>query len=126
MPNSLSKLRHQAAIKQDHRCYYCGKPMWESNPTEFISSHGISKRLAHLCRCTAEHLIARKDGGRNVKGNIVAACAFCNNGRHKKKIAPSPEAMRQDVQRRLSRGLWNSFVFSLPEQHTPAHRSAAD
>jgi 5-methylcytosine-specific restriction endonuclease McrA len=90
--------------------------MWEKNPTEFISSHGISKRLARLCQCTAEHLIARQDGGRNVKQNIVAACAYCNQGRHKKKMAPSPEAMRQDVQWRLSRGLWNSFVFSQADQ----------
>lgn len=123
MPNSLSKLRHQAAIKQNHRCYYCGQPMWESDPTEFISRYGVSKRVVRLCQCTAEHLTARQDGGRNVHENIVAACVYCNHGRHKKKVAPTPEAMRKDVQRRLSRGQWNSFVFSPQTRCSPAHTS---
>lgn len=125
MPNSLSRLRHEAAIKQGHRCYYCGQPMWEDDPTDFISTYGISKRQIRFCRCTAEHLVARQNGGRNVTQNIVAACAFCNHGRHKKKIAPSPDAMRQDVQKRLSKGKWNGFIFSRPDLDTQPHRSAA-
>lgn len=120
MPNRLSKLRHQASVEQDHRCYYCNEPMWEDDPAEFISTYGVTKQQAHLCQCTAEHLIAKQDGGRDVKQNIVAACAFCNHGRHKKKSAPSPETMRQDVQRRKRRGQWNSFVFSRLVQGTPA------
>lgn len=121
MPNSLSKLRHQASIKQGHRCYYCGQPMWEDDPANFISNYGVTKRQVRLCRCTAEHLVARQDGGRDVSQNIVAACAYCNQGRHKKKIAPSPGAMRQEVQKRLSRGQWNGFIFRRPAQGTPVH-----
>ncbi|WP_254782667.1 HNH endonuclease, partial [Lysobacter sp. yr284] len=32
-------------------------------------------------RCTAEHLIARHEGGRNRRENIAAACWLCNQRR---------------------------------------------
>lgn len=33
-------------------------------------------------QCTGDHLIPMHNGGKTKHGNIVAACAKCNNGRH--------------------------------------------
>lgn len=60
-------LRRMASKKQGRRCYYCTRVM------------GSRAQL----RCTAEHLIARSDQGRDSKTNIVAACNFCNAMRHR-------------------------------------------
>ena len=111
MPNSLVKHRHQAFLNQSERCYYCGFAMWEANPEAFAAKLKISLAQASRCQCTAEHLKARQDGGSDSKSNIVAACAYCNRGRHKIKNAPSPEAMRRYVEKRLANGLWNAAIF---------------
>ena len=60
-------LRRIAAKKQAHRCYYCNRQM------------GKAAQLS----CTAEHLVARADHGKDSKSNIVAACKFCNSMRHR-------------------------------------------
>lgn len=57
--------------------------MWESDPESFARHHGISSATAKRFQCTAEHLVARQDGGKDTAANIVAACAYCNHGRHK-------------------------------------------
>ncbi|MFD0320236.1 hypothetical protein [Lysobacter gummosus] len=36
-------------------------------------------------QCIAEHLLARRDGGRNTRGNIAAACWLYNQRRHRRK-----------------------------------------
>jgi len=42
---------------------------------------------------TAEHLVARMDGGKDTRQNIVAACRRCNEMRHAlfHGAAPDPE-----------------------------------
>lgn len=66
-------------------------------------------RLTRLLRSTAEHLVARCEGGRDERSNIVAACHWCNERRHLKraKTAPSAEAYRQRVARRMAAGRWH-------------------
>lgn len=98
----LRQLRTLAYHAQDGRCWYCGARMWLSVPEEL----GLRPRSAKPLQCTAEHLIARQDGGRDVAGNIAAACWLCNHRRHQRKSPPSPGAYKALVQRRLAKGKW--------------------
>lgn len=113
MASSTQKLRRRALISQNGRCYYCRCAMWQGEAQRFAKTRGITERQAALLQCTAEHLVARQDNGRDRADNIVAACRFCNQSRHARKEPPSPEAFRQLVQRRLQRGKW--FPFRMTE-----------
>ena len=42
----LRILRQQASLKQNHRCYYCHFPMWDSDCEYFSLIHKIPLRLA--------------------------------------------------------------------------------
>ena len=59
-----TKKRLFAFNKQKGRCYYCGAPMWLDNLSVFMSKYGIRKKQAQSLKCTAEHLLARQDGGK--------------------------------------------------------------
>lgn len=107
MPSSLLKHRHQAFLSQNHRCYYCGFEMWENDSTQFAAAHNITVLQASRFQCTAEHLIARQDGGTNVKENIVAACKHCNHTRHRMKPAPCPDVLRRTITKQLANGSWH-------------------
>lgn len=99
----LKSLRANAFQSQSGRCYYCGLPMWQVSPDELA----LRPRSAGPFRCTAEHLVARQDGGKDVVGNVVAAHAACNHRRHKHPAAaPSPTDYRTLVQRELANGEW--------------------
>lgn len=106
--NSVIKHRSSAFDRQGARCYYCGFQMWRDSPEVFAQLHGISLRHARHFQCTAEHLVARQDGGTDTWGNIVAACLRCNRLRHQRKKALGPEQYRALVQQRLSKGRWHS------------------
>ena len=107
MSKRLANHRKSAYSAQSGRCYYCNLLMWESDGESFAQAHKISTPQARLVKCTAEHLEARKDGGKDTKQNIVAACLWCNQERHRIKVAPSPNVYRQMVQRMLSSGRWH-------------------
>lgn len=109
---AIPSLRRHAFERQQGRCCYCGLPMWEADPERFAARYAISARLAALLRCTAEHVVAQRDGGRHHPRNIVAACAFCNSRRHKGRAesAPSAENYRRHVQRRIATGRWHPAV----------------
>jgi len=107
MPNTLSKSRHAAFKRQGGLCYYCGFPIWLEQPTVFVEKYGISKKDSARFQCTAEHLVARQDGGADSRDNIVAACRFCNNGRHRISSPPTPAKFRQYVGRRVHAGKWH-------------------
>jgi hypothetical protein len=57
----LQLLRRAACREQRGLCFHCCQPM---------------------VKPTAEHLIARRDGGADTRGNVVAACLSCNHSRH--------------------------------------------
>jgi len=104
-------LRLQAFKRQEGLCYYCGIRMWLSSPEELPGPPRKSAAVAKL-RCTAEHLTPQSEGGRDTTSNIVAACAHCNQTRHKRKQPPAPPAYREEVRRRVARGSWHaSWVF---------------
>lgn len=98
----IQQLRALAYRAQHGRCCYCGTSMWLSAPEEL----GLRPRSAKPFQCTAEHLMARQDGGRDSTGNIADACWLCNHRRHQRKSPPSPDAYKALVQRRVAKGKW--------------------
>lgn len=108
MSNNLSKVRSLAYQKQKGRCFYCGAPMWKKDIGAFAKKHSISEPSASRFQCTAEHLLARRDGGSDDKDNIVAACLFCNNKRHwRRKNPPPPTKYKSLIQSRIKKGKWH-------------------
>lgn len=102
----LQQLRTEAFHAQRGLCCYCGLPMWQTSPDE-LKPFGLRARTAAPLRCTAEHLIAQQDGGKDVARNIAAACWLCNTRRHKRKSPPPPDAYRAFVGRRMAKGKWH-------------------
>lgn len=99
----LKTLRTKAFYAQAGRCFYCCRPMWLSSPDEL----GLRPRSARPYQCTAEHLVAQQDGGKDVADNIVAACRLFNLRRHKLiTSAPAAEAYLAKVRRRVAKGKW--------------------
>lgn len=107
MSNNFSKQRLTAFKKQSGRCYYCGSHMWLTNVKKFAFEHNISELEAARFQCTAEHMLARCDGGNNSSENIVAACKFCNNTRHKRKNPLVPNKFKSLIHKRLKKGKWH-------------------
>jgi 5-methylcytosine-specific restriction endonuclease McrA len=100
---TLRTLRTLAFQAQSGRCYYCGFEMWEASPDEL----GLRRRSAAPFRCTAEHLVAKQDGGKDSRHNVVAAHATCNHRRHKRAApAPSADEFKVLVLRRVAQGKW--------------------
>jgi len=103
--STLQKSRLAAFHAQGHRCYYCGSRMWLSDPAEL--GRNASGGAAALLRCTAEHLVAKSEGGANGRANIVAACYWCNSRRHAGRgPARAPAEHRAHVRRRMASGRW--------------------
>ncbi len=107
---SLKKLRELKMIEQKGRCYYCDLPVWDNSIHPVTRQNHTAVLPTAALRCTAEHLIARCDGGKNTLDNVVAACFFCNSRRHKRKYPLCPEKYRKHVRTRMSAGKWLSFL----------------
>lgn len=104
----LCKLRNAAFHRQQGRCYYCGLSMWLDSPDKFMLTYSVTKPAALNLRCTAEHLLPRREGGRDDVRNIVAACWWCNNRRHRGRRKPlSPIEFRTLVQHQMAKGSWH-------------------
>lgn len=117
---SLVCPRSIAYSRQSGLCFYCNCPMWSGNLNEFVAKCGISISQAKALQCTGEHLKAHKDGGSSAPSNIVAACKFCNQGRHKRKKPPHPEHFKQIICKRMAKKSWHQiWVFQkvLPAFH---------
>jgi len=104
---SLSKPRSKAFIHQLGYCYYCDQPMWLSKPDNFSSKYNISLKQTKRFQCTGEHLVAHQDGGTSKQANIVAACWFCNQQRHRRKIVLSPKDFKTFILKRMRKGHWH-------------------
>ncbi|ENW23319.1 hypothetical protein F925_02277 [Acinetobacter lwoffii NCTC 5866 = CIP 64.10 = NIPH 512] len=110
--NIIQRNRQKAYLAQSKLCYYCNQPMWEKDKESFISQYKVKPTIANFLQCTAEHLTARKDGGKNTEVNIVAACKYCNNTRHKSKNALTPENYKMRVQKRLLKKEWHGIILN--------------
>ncbi|WP_354005685.1 HNH endonuclease signature motif containing protein [Desulfofustis limnaeus] len=104
--NTLQKSRNSAFLKQAGRCFYCNFPMWLDHKDDFAKVHKLSSREADRFRCTAEHLLARSESGKDTKDNIVAACLYCNQNRHRRKNPPTPNRYKEFITRRIKKGKW--------------------
>lgn len=105
----LVKYRIAAFNAQGGRCYYCNCPIWESDPDTFAKRHNLTYSQALALQSTAEHLLARQDGGKDKQGNVVAACRTCNQGRHKRKKPFDPLDAIKIIRQRIAKGGWHSF-----------------
>lgn len=78
----------------------------------FAATFHLSAQQARHLQCTAEHLHARVDGGDNAQSNIVAACRYCNAGRHHRKVARDAAHHKEYVERLMRCRRWHaSWVF---------------
>ena len=107
MPTTLIKSRLKAYNLQQGRCIYCELPMWFEDPQAFTNKYKITTKQAKLFQCTAEHLKAKQVGGKDHESNIVAACHYCNQKRHKCKSPKDPISYKQYVTSRLEKRKWN-------------------
>ena len=103
----LKRPRNQAFQRQNGRCFYCHQPMWQENPEQYAEQYGLTLQQAELMRCTGEHLIAHKDGGSASSDNIVAACFYCNQKRHKRKVELSLDKFKALVTTRVQKKCWH-------------------
>jgi GMP synthase-like glutamine amidotransferase len=104
---SLKKTRSIAYNLQQGRCYYCDQPMWSKQPGELVSQYDLTLKQARYFQCTGEHLEAHSQGGRVAQSNIVAACRFCNQTRHKRKNPLDPIQYKNMVYSRMDKGRWH-------------------
>ena len=107
MPNNrkLRRFRKVAVRRQGHRCHYCDAPMWTKHPAAFAERHGLRLEDCGHFQCTAEHVIARRDGGAEHR-NIVAACRHCNIARHEMEQPLPADDYREHVQREVAQARW--------------------
>ena len=116
MAHNIAKKRQQCAMQQGFRCYYCQSPIWEHDPDTFCRRFGITAGQVPFFRSTAEHLLARQDGGTDAASNLVAACHFCNGHRHRTPNPKPPERYLHHVRRRMARGKWLApLIGKLPD-----------
>lgn len=105
--NPLQKIRKSAFTRQNGKCYYCNFSMWQDSAESFAKRHGLAVKQARHFQCTAEHLIARQDGGRDEGWNIAAACIRCNQLRHRRKVPMEPGQYQNYVRERVEKGIWH-------------------
>ena len=102
MTEKTTRIRQKKMKQQGGRCFYCSRMMWTST-----GESDSRKRKPHpLMQCTTEHLKPRSEGGADSERNIVAACLYCNQTRHKGKRPLDAAAYKSKVQKRLSAGRW--------------------
>lgn len=111
MKTAIQKHRISAFQRQSGRCFYCGLTMWQSQPEVFAQAHGLTLAQVKGLQCTAEHLHARCNGGKDTADNIVAACSICNRQRHAgKKVALSPMDYAKQVKAQIRNMNWHKLA----------------
>ncbi|MEX1670340.1 HNH endonuclease [Zhongshania guokunii] len=110
--SSISKFRAIAFSAQSGKCFYCKSPMWLGDGLlEFSALNGVSIKQARLLRCTAEHVVAKQDGGKNERANIVAACSYCNHTRHRSKRPLSADQYAKKISQKCQKKRWLTCKF---------------
>ena len=95
----IPRFRQKAAKKQSLHCYYCNCIMTSEFPQ---------------LSCTAEHLVARSDNGKDTRTNIVAACKFCNVMRHRQYPKLAPPDYAQTVRKLVALNKWHQHHAAWP------------
>lgn len=107
MSKTYVKHRLHSFQRQGGRCHYCNAPMWLSHPEAFTTKHKIKSGELRRFQCTAEHLVARQDGGEDSAENIVAACSFCNAMRHRRPEPLAADPYKRLVAKRMRQRKWH-------------------
>ena len=107
MSQSCVTKRARAFKSQNGKCFYCGIPMWLAGITDHFFRGKISEKAMSRIRCTTEHLQARCDGGSNATENLVAACHFCNQARHRRPNPPESGDFQKLVMSRVRIRKWH-------------------
>jgi len=81
--------------------------MWHRDQERFCTQHNLTPGDTQFLQCTAEHLVARKDGGGDDAANIAAAHLICNRGRHQRKKPLEVDRYRMLVRTRVREGRWH-------------------
>lgn len=106
MSSRIQALRQRAFQRQGGRCCYCQVAMWLHDQSELPFAVPSAKAALRL-QCTAEHLTARADGGRNSSTNVAAACLHCNRTRHRRRRISSPDEFKRVVLARVASKRWH-------------------
>lgn len=125
----LTTSRLAAYEGQCGSCYYCGLPLWLDDDAPAIADFlRLSARQLLALRCTAEHVLARCDGGTDAGPNIVAACYYCNKHRHshRQDRAPSSEKYLARVRNRMAAGCWHPVQSRLATWGTTGEQAAPE
>jgi HNH endonuclease len=109
MTTRIARLRARACEEQNALCIYCGYPMLIGDSAAFARRYDITIRQAKQFACTAEHLIACKDGGRTNRENVVAACRLCNVRRHAGRKLRCADQYAAVVRRGVCKGTWHGM-----------------
>ena len=96
--------------------------MWSSRPGVFRKRYNLQWRTVRRYQCTAEHLLARQDGGKDGANNIVAACYFCNQTRHNSKRVQTADKYLIRVRRRVASGTWETMQTRKYEDRPPPRK----
>lgn len=110
----IQKLRDRCFDRQGGRCYYCQQPMWLADPGAFARIHGLSSAQTARLQASAEHLIARSDGGKDSEVNVVAACVFCNRQRHSHRTRAAPTPLVYRLAAFVISVVWRASISALP------------
>lgn len=103
------RVRNRQMKAQNGRCYYCDQPIWLQDINRFCAHYDLSKEHALAFKCTAEHLIARTDGGPDTDDNIVAACHYCHQVRHEEVEALTPDKYINLARTEIKAGRWHGL-----------------
>ena len=122
MTQRLKTLKRKAAQRQNWCCYYCDMPMWDDDLDQFVIRHRLTKRSAQTLKCTAEHLTAQCEGGKDRATNIVAACLICNRRRHQTSKPKAPDDYRRHIQRLIRKGKWHPLHVAIKHPTLGARR----
>lgn len=110
MGKQLIRHREHAFQRQSGQCFYCRCQMWNGKDSKgFCERYSLTPGQARALRCTAEHIVAKCDGGKDNAENIAAACERCNYGRHARKKPKTPSEFAAHVGRRIRALRWHSF-----------------
>ncbi|MFP7722822.1 HNH endonuclease [Lysobacter sp. A3-1-A15] len=83
--------------------------MWLGSADTFCTQFRLRSGQVLALQCTAEHLVARQDGGTDCRENVVAACRWCNRRRHARPKAMPVDKYRDHVAWRVKQGRWHGF-----------------
>ena len=112
VPSPLALLRDSSLQRQRGRCFHYGVFLAPAKLEAFAKRFKLSPDQIRPLQCTAKHLKARKDGGKDEPENIVAARRKCNEDRHAHGNDFSPDKHKAQIAKQIAQHKWHkAYVF---------------